>query len=722
MIKIIRPEAPSYFKSETVLNANRSIAEQRQSVSQSRLKFDSRLFEPITKEIASVFNRKCAYCESSIGATSVNTIDTFRPKSGSRNLNNEFSPEHYWWLAYEWENLYLSCQLCNVKYKRDWFPVEGIRAMVTAKGALLQNEKPLLVDPCIDIPEEHLQFNSNGQCSGLTEKGHITIEILGLNRLELVDARLKSAENFRIRLDLYTAKLTPKITSDLKKYVSELFSDFTKQEYAAMLRSVFKEWYINNADVWDRSVSSKKGAKPRSKEMLKEMAPPMMEAAAPIQNLDTLNDQLSTIKRFSIKAIEIENFRSIEKLRLEVMPANEIDSRESWLLLLGDNGIGKSSILQAIALTLAGKEQLKNTDISPGEILKRGKENGFVKVYSYEHTAPIELHFTDKEFVSTLEDPPIFILAYGATRLLPMGKLQYDPGHRTKYANVLNLFNYSVSLLDVKAWLSGVDSKEFEQRIAPALFDLLDMNEGELLIVDEGELKIQGYDGNFTLDELSDGYKGMIALACDIMQTLSVDTAGYHSTQGIVLIDELGNHLHPRWRMKIVGALRRAFPKLQFIVTSHEPLCLRGLSHGEVVVFVSEHGKGKEKRVIVLDKSKLPDHNLLRIDQLLTSDLFGLINTMDTEGEMLFEEYYKLLSKVEEERTDEDRQNIERYQKILTEKEMLGSNPHMQTLYRVINESLAQRHDESFIPTETKKDETVSMVKNMISDKKLDWL
>ncbi len=722
MIRIIRPESPSYFKSERVLRANSNIADQRRSVSQSRLKFDSRLFEPITKEIASVFNHKCAYCESAIRSVSVSELDTFRPKAGSRNLNKEFSPEHYWWLAYEWENIYLSCQICNVKYKRDWFPVEGIRAMVTAKGALLQNEKPLFVDPCVDVPEEHIHFKPDGQCTGLTEKGHITIEILGLNRQELIVARSNCARKFLSRLVAFQAKSSAKVITDLKKYVAELFSDAPQQEYAGMLRAVFKEWYSNNADGWENAGSSRKRAKPPGNEMYKAMAPPMMEVTASMQNLDTLNDQLSEIMRFSIRAIEIENFRSIEKLKLDVLPANEIDLRESWLLLLGDNGIGKSSILQAIALTLAGREQLKNIDVSPREILKRGKKKGFVKVYSYEHTAPIELHFNEKEFITAVEEPPIFILAYGATRLLPMGKLEYDPGHRTRFANVLNLFDYSVSLLDVKKWLLELRSNEFESRIAPALFDLLDMNEGELLILDEGELKIQSYDGDFKLDELSDGYKAIIALACDIMQTLSVDTAGYHSTQGIVLIDELGNHLHPRWRMKIVGALRRAFPKLQFIVTSHEPLCLRGLSHGEVVVFVSEHGKGKEKHVVVLDKSKLPDHNLLRIDQLLTSDLFGLVNTMDSEGEKVYEEYYKLLSKIENERTDEDKQNIERYQKILTDKEMLGSNPHMQTLYRVINESLAQRHDDNFIPRETIKDETVNMVKNMISDKKLDWL
>ena len=57
---------------------------------------------------------------------------------------------------------------------------------------------------------------------------------------------------------------------------------------------------------------------------------------------------------------------------------------------------------------------------------------------------------------------------------------------------------------------------------------------------------------------------------------------------GIVLLDEIDAHLHPRWKMRIVESLRATFSGMQFIVTTHEPLCLRGIKEQEVVVLRRE--------------------------------------------------------------------------------------------------------------------------------------
>ena len=204
-----------------------------------------------------------------------------------------------------------------------------------------------------------------------------------------------------------------------------------------------------------------------------------------------------------------------------------------------------------------------------------------------------------------------------------------------------------------------------------------------------------------------------------MMQTLSLEAANFHNSYGIVLVDEIGNHLHPRWKLKIAGALRKAFPKLQFIVTSHEPLCLRGLSHGEVVVLVRD----QEDIVRTLDKELLPDHSLMRIDQLLTSDLFGLINVLDEETEKTYEEYYKLLSKLEDEKTTEDKNRIEEISSELAEKELLGATPQDQALYKMINKEYAQKlRDEGFRTSEELKIETIKEVKKILVNKKMDWL
>ena len=73
------------------------------------------------------FFRKCAYCETRYDATGFANIELFRPKSGVREDDGDF-PMHYAWLAYHWENVLVSCMLCNTKFKGRRFPVAGSRA------------------------------------------------------------------------------------------------------------------------------------------------------------------------------------------------------------------------------------------------------------------------------------------------------------------------------------------------------------------------------------------------------------------------------------------------------------------------------------------------------------------------------------------------------------------------------------------------------------------
>ncbi len=87
---------------------------------------------------------------------------------------------------------------------------------------------------------------------------------------------------------------------------------------------------------------------------------------------------------------------------------------------------------------------------------------------------------------------------------------------------------------------------------------------------------------------LSDGYRNMAAMAADIAHRASllnpqygVDTA--KKTNGVALIDEIDLHLHPRWQRRIIGDLRSAFPRLQFIATTHSPFILQSLAPGEVI-------------------------------------------------------------------------------------------------------------------------------------------
>ncbi|MFY7741537.1 MAG: AAA family ATPase [Flavobacterium sp.] len=90
------------------------------------------------------------------------------------------------------------------------------------------------------------------------------------------------------------------------------------------------------------------------------------------------------------------------------------------------------------------------------------------------------------------------------------------------------------------------------------------------------------------LRNLSDGYKGIISLAADIAYRAiklnpHLGERAVLDTEGIVLIDEIDMHLHPKWQRHIVEDLKRTFPKIQFIVTTHSPFIVQSLKKEEVI-------------------------------------------------------------------------------------------------------------------------------------------
>src|SRR3546814_15479912 len=103
------------------------------------------------------------------------------------------------------------------------------------------------------------------------------------------------------------------------------------------------------------------------------------------------------------------------------------------------------------------------------------------------------------------------------------------------------------------------------------------------------------------------------------------------NARALVLVDEIEAHLHPRWKLRIMKGLREALPNVTFIVTTHDPLCLRGLGANEVMVLrriQQDVRPNSEDLPYVVDSLiKIPSIDSLTIEQLLTSDLFQLFST-----------------------------------------------------------------------------------------------
>lgn len=148
---------------------------------------DPRLLNWLTE----IHHRKCWYSEAKESVSSYH-VDHFRPKGRAAQMDKSQRPG-YWWLTFDWKNYRLAGQLLNVK-KRDLFPVQLPGVAQHNTPLALDIEGHLLLDPLRD-EAWFVSFDRNdndecvaGPCPGLDapdlERVNVTIEVLGLNRLD----------------------------------------------------------------------------------------------------------------------------------------------------------------------------------------------------------------------------------------------------------------------------------------------------------------------------------------------------------------------------------------------------------------------------------------------------------------------------------------------------------------------------------------------------------
>ncbi len=158
-----------------------------------KFEFDSDLYahDKIKAALIKIQHGKCCFCESRITHVAYGDVEHFRPKKVWTTLSNrKYNYPGYYWLAYDWNNLFLACQLCNQRFKRNLFPLvdESKRALNPTYD--INDEEPLFIHPEKIDPELHITFDGafitpkNGSL-----KGEVTIKSLDLERIELYENR-----------------------------------------------------------------------------------------------------------------------------------------------------------------------------------------------------------------------------------------------------------------------------------------------------------------------------------------------------------------------------------------------------------------------------------------------------------------------------------------------------------------------------------------------------
>lgn len=383
----------------------------------------------------------------------------------------------------------------------------------------------------------------------------------------------------------------------------------------------------------------------------------------------TTTNAESKQENIGLETISLENIGPFERLDLKFELNPKDESEGKWQILLGDNGVGKSSILKAIALALSG-EKAQNY---ASRLLKRGEREGKITLTTGNKTSyvtAIERKSNGEVVIagSNGQAQPLEAEGWLAVGFPPLRSTSWEPpkGPEAEFKiksrpvvdDLLPLVKGDVDprLDKLKQWIVNLDYQDSKSKdraghyteLIKRMFQIIgSVAEGMKLNytgVGEGNtILIETDDGaNIPLEGLSQGTISLLGWIGILMQRM-YEVFGYDEDPtdryALILMDEIDAHMHPLWQRTLVTHLKATFPKAQFIATTHSPLVVGGMPASQVLRF----GRNDEGRPVVLPIA--PDMTLGYTDQVLTSLLFGLPTTLDRATEVKQRRYYDLFKK-----------------------------------------------------------------------------
>jgi predicted ATPase len=329
-----------------------------------------------------------------------------------------------------------------------------------------------------------------------------------------------------------------------------------------------------------------------------------------------------------VRSLTLENYRGFEKL--------ELNLDRDVTVLVGVNGAGKTSVLEAVAMVISriaafltdGPEPtVVDLHHTPGmaalSLTYRGSgfgndstqrlefgvdaaTNAFVRPHSPTSNSPVE----PRQELS---------LFFATDRGSRTGSWRDSPAENWLGKNDVHLaavgaLNASADFRKFSAWFYEQENVENERfRRASISFDRLlksvrfavasmlrDGSYGELLFRREiDSLVLAKEDGEVRLDRLSHGERSLLAIAGDVARRLAIANPASENPlnePALLMIDEIDLHLHPAWQREVIPRLRETFPNCQLIVTTHSPQVIASVHRDSVVVLdgFSAHGVYEE--------------------------------------------------------------------------------------------------------------------------------
>jgi predicted ATP-binding protein involved in virulence len=470
----------------------------------------------------------------------------------------------------------------------------------------------------------------------VANKGSVSINI----NVE-IDLQSLKADFFKLKDVLDEVKKGPKLKEELKKIEDSLDELTLEPEKSKLVKPLNKigrllEQMGDEKSGWGKVL---KGAQKSVglawklgctyNKFAQWLALPAIEKPV-ILNIES-NSRLS----IKIKKITLKNFKGFEY--------REIPFSDRFNLLLGDNGSGKTAVLDALALILNSifigfDETEKRSPIKDEDVRQvfnyyddeiRMEPNYPVLIEAQGEVMEYPVHWNKRRSGSQSQtddadwdltaitagfNPHVrqgnpvtlpVIAYYGTGRLwlrLENEKVEPIPpvSRLHAYKDCLDPRSDEKELV---RWMKEQELTKIQRKQPSGLYEAVLYEAVKKAITDcIEEYKEIGYDVRHDSimvklnDEhwlpaylCSDGYRNMIAMVADIAYRMAMlnphlGSAVTQKTPGVVLIDEIDLHLHPKWQRRVVNDLKRAFPGVQFIATSHSPFIVQSLKSMEELI------------------------------------------------------------------------------------------------------------------------------------------
>jgi len=322
------------------------------------------------------------------------------------------------------------------------------------------------------------------------------------------------------------------------------------------------------------------------------------------------------------RSLRLKDFRGFEDV--------SIDLDRNFTVLAGANGSGKTSVLEACAFiqsiifySVYGRADLVVL-VPDGDEVRHGTQRSLIETKLSDRDHPLDLTLEimsgepGSQWIQRNAHPLIkarfgdeipLLIFFGAQRtteaiasLNPQVSANAGPGNLRYEPHVDALHPSVLRVAGLVAWIQACQIIENDEKVTRKDFGYEDwrlsavrravreMLPGidDLRIQQEPfRLTVQKRGQTLTFEQLSDGEAHLLALAGDLARRLALAATpdvDPLTMEAVVLIDEIETHLHPAWQRRVPAALQRAFPAVQFIVTTHSPQVLSELPSDAVVL------------------------------------------------------------------------------------------------------------------------------------------